>query len=109
MLSQAKSENLKYGNQSGIAENYIRELKNKVESQELEIMRANDGYAYFRSQRDLLHGELAERERAPRDTQLRGFHEALRRDEELRIDEVSKRKNIEYLNTIEEHTGQLQE
>ena len=75
LLSEAKSEIRKYENQSGVAENYIRELKNKVESQELEIMSATDGYAYFRSQRDPLHGELAERERALRDTQLRGFHD----------------------------------
>ena len=94
MLSEAKSEILKFENQTGIAENYFRELKNKVGSQELEIMRANDGYAYFRSQRDLLHRDLAERERALCETQLQGFHEleASRRDEELRIDEFSKRK-----------------
>ena len=60
----------------------------------MEIVRANDGYAYFRSQRDLLHRDLAKRERALCDTQLRGFHElgASRRDVELRIDEFSKRK-----------------
>ena len=57
LLSGAKSEVLKYGAQTGIAENSFPELKNKVELQEMEMRRANDGYAYFRSQRDLLHGE----------------------------------------------------
>ena len=111
LLSDAKSKILKYESQTGIAENYICELKNKVGSHDMEIRRANDGYVYLRSQRDLLHRELAERERAVLDTQIRGVHEleALMRDQDLRIDEFSRRKTIEDQNTIEEVTGKVQE
>ena len=95
LLSEAKSDVLKHESQTGIAENYIHELKNKVEFQEMEIRRANDRYAYFRSQWDPLDRELADRERALRDSKTRGIHEleALKRVQNLRVDEFSKRKN----------------
>ena len=60
LLSKAKSEVLKYENHNGIAENYIREFKSQVESQETDIRRAMEGCAYSRRQQDLLHEELTD-------------------------------------------------
>ena len=93
LLSEAKSEVLKHENQTGIAQNYIRELKNQVEFQDMDISRALEGCAHSRRQKDLLHEELAAPKRVLRDTQIRGIHdsEALRRVQELRIDEFSKK------------------
>ena len=84
---------LKHENQTGIAQNYIRELKNQVEFQDMDISRALEGCAHSRRQKDLLHEELAAPKRVLRDTQIRGIHdlEALRRVQELRIDEFSKK------------------
>ena len=109
LLSVAKSKILKYESQTGIAENYIRDLK--IQSQEMEIRRANDGYVDLRSQRDQLHRELQERERALLNTQIRGVHqlEPLMRNQDLRIKEFSRRKMIKDQNTIEEVTGKVQE
>ena len=71
LLSEARSEGLKYNNQTGMAEDYIRELKSQVGSQEMDFRSAMEGRAYSRRQQDVLHEELADRERALRDTQIR--------------------------------------
>ena len=104
LLSEAKFKVLKYENHNGIAWNYVREFKSQVESQETVIRLGMEGCACSRRQQDPLHEELAERERDQRDTQIGGNHEleALRRDQELRVDEFAKRKMIEDQNTIEE-------
>ena len=111
LLSEARSEVLKYKNQTGMAEDYIRELKSQVGSQEMVFRSAMEGRAYSRRQQDLLHEELADRERALRDTQIRGIHElkALKRVQRLRVDEFSKRKMIEDHNPIQELTGKVHE
>ena len=111
LLSEARSEVLKYKNQTGMAEDYIRELKSQVGSQEMDFRSAMEGRAYSRRQQDLLHEELADRERALRVTQIRGIHEleALKRVQKLRVDEFSKRKMIEDHTTIQELTGKVQE
>ena len=69
LLSEAKSEVLKYENKADLAENCIRGLKGQIESEEMDIGRFMEGCAYSRRQQDLLHEELTDREPALRDTQ----------------------------------------
>ena len=94
LLAKAKSEILKYGNKSSLTEDYTRGLKCQIEFQELDLRRVLEEYAESRREKDLLHQEVADRERALRETHVRGIHEveALKRVQEVRIDEFSRRK-----------------
>ena len=111
LLAEAKSEILKYGNKSSLTEDYTRGLECQIEFQELDLRRVLDGYAESRRENDLLHQEVADRERTLRETQVRGIHEveALKRVQEVRIDEFSRRKMIEDQDTIDELTIEVQE
>ena len=86
--------------------NYIRDLKSQVQCQELDITRTLEGYAQSRREQDLLHEELADRERVLRETHITGIHEmeALKRVQELRVDQFSRRRMIEDQDTISELT-----
>ena len=77
----------------------------------MEIGHVRTGYEQSGRELDLLHEELANRERALRDTRMRGIHEMeeLERTHELRVDEFSKGQLIENQNTIEELTGKVRE
>ena len=80
----------------------------------MDIKRAMEGYAYSkRREQEVLHEELADRELALRETHIGGIHEveALKRFQELRVDEFSRRSTrmIEDPDTIHELTGKVQE
>ena len=80
----------------------------------MDIKRAMEGYAYSkRREQEVLHEELADRELALRETHIGGIHEveALKRFQELRVDEFSRRSTrmIEDPDTIDELTGKVQE
>ena len=98
MLAEAKSEILRHEYRTDLAENNIRALNRQIESQGLEIGRTLEGHAQSRREQDLLHEELADRERALRDTRIRGIREMeeLKRAHELRVDEYSTGKLIEH-------------
>ena len=114
LLSKAKSEILDNENQACVTEDYIRELKRKIELQKMDIKRAMEGYAYSRRrEQEVLHEELADRELAPRGNHVGGIHEVevLKRFQEVRVDEFStrRRRMIEDPDTIDELTGKVQE
>ena len=114
LLSKAKSKILEYENQACLTEDYIRELKSKIECQDIDIKRAMERYPNSRRrEQEVLHEELADRELALRENNIGGIHEveALKRFQEVRVDEFStrRRRMIEDPDTIDELTGKFQE
>ena len=71
----------------------------------------NCGYEESRREQARLHEELAQREKAHRDTRIRNICEVegLKRTQEMRIDEVSRHELRESHATIQELTSQMQE
>ena len=63
----------------------------------MEIGHTRTGYEKSRREQALLHEEVAERERALRDTRIRSIQkmEELKRAHELRVDEFSEGKVME--------------
>ena len=70
LFAEAKSEILKYGNKSSRTEDYTRGLKCQIEFQELDLRRVLEECAESRREQDLLHQEVADRERALRETHV---------------------------------------
>ena len=70
----------------------------------------NCGYEEFRREQARLHEELAQREKALRES-IRSIHEAeeLKRAQEMRIDEFSKNELRKSHATIQELASQIQE
>ena len=71
LLAEAKSEILRHEYRADLAENYICELKRQIDSQAVEIGHSRTGYEQSRREQAPLHEELADRERALRDTRIR--------------------------------------
>ena len=84
----------------------IRELQRRTYSQWLELDAAHCGYEESRREQVRLQEELVMREKALRDTRIRGIHEMeeLRRAQELRVDEFSAQKLRELHDTIQQLT-----
>ena len=77
----------------------------------MEIDRTKLGCETSRREQARLHEELAQRERALRETHIRSIHEMeeLKRAQEMRIDEFSRQELRESQATIQELTSQIQE
>ena len=71
----------------------------------------NFGYEESIREQVRLHEELAQREKALRDTRIRNIHEVedLKRAKEMRTDEFSRNELRESHATIQELTSQVQE
>ena len=78
-----------------------RELQSQIQSNRMEIDHTNFGYG--------LHEELAQRERAFKETHVKSIQgvEELKRAPELRIDEFSRQELREDRSTINEHTSPI--
>ena len=108
MLAEAKSEILRHEYRADFAEYNICELKRQIESQEVEIGHTRTGYKQSRREQALLHKELADQERALRDTRIRSIQklEELKRDQEFRLEEFSRRRMVEnYFKDVESVRG----
>ena len=94
LLAEATSEILRHEYRADLADNSIRKLNGQIEYQATGIGHCLTGYEQSRRVHDLLHEELAERQRAPRETPIRSAHEMakLKRAHELIVDEFSRRK-----------------
>ena len=70
----------------------IREFQRQAHSNRLELDSVNYGAEESRREQARLHEELAQREKALRDTRIRNIHEMeeLKRAQEMRIDEFSR-------------------
>ena len=111
LLAEAKSEILKQECKVGTLNTCIREFQRQTHSNRLEMDNVNYGYEESRREQARLHEELAQREKALRDTRIRNIHEVekLRRAQEMRIDEFSRNEFRESHATIQELTSLIQE
>ena len=82
-----------------------------IESQRREINRALQGDEHFRRDQLLLQEQLSEQNRDFREAHIKSLHEMeeLKRVQELRVDESSRRRLIENQDTIDELTARIQE
>ena len=89
----------------------IGELQRQAHSNRLELDCVNCGCEESRREQARLHEELAQREKALRDTRIRNIHEVeeLKRPQEMRIDEFSMHTLREIRATIQVLTSQRQE
>ena len=73
------------------------ELKRQIDSQTVEIGHTRTRYEQSRREQALLHKEVADRERAIRDTRIWSIQklEDLKRDQDFRLEEFSLRKLVE--------------
>ena len=71
LLAEAKSEMLRHEYRADLAEENTFELKRQIDSQAVEIGHTRTGYEQSRREQALLHEELADRERALRDSRIR--------------------------------------
>ena len=104
LLSEAKSEIMKQECRVEFADGNIRDLNRRIQSHSMEIDHTNIGYEQARREQARLHEDLAERERACRETHIRSIREMedLKRAQELRVDEFSRRRLIKNQVTINE-------
>ena len=88
----------------------IREFQ-RPKSNRLEMDNVNFGYEESFREQVRLHEELAQREKALRDTRIRNIHEVeeLKRAKEMRTDEFPRNELRESHATIQELTSQVQE
>ena len=94
LLVEAKSETCEMNTERILPKNNICELKREIENQAVKIGHTRTGYDQSRREQALLHEELADRERALRDTRSGSIQklEELKRDQEFRLEEFSIRK-----------------
>ena len=83
----------------------------QAHSNRLEIDYVNYGYQESRREQARLHEELAQREKALRNTRIRNIHEVdeLKRAQEMQIDEFSGYELRESHATMQELTSRIQE
>ena len=93
-LAEAKSEILKQECKVDTLNTCIREFQRQAHPHRLELDSVNCGYEESRREQARLHEELAQREKALRDTRIRNIHdvEELKRAQEMRIDQLSIHK-----------------
>ena len=97
LLVEANSEILRHEHRADLAENNTCEFKRQIDSQAVEIGHTRTGYEQSRREQALFHEELADRERARRDTRIRSIQklEELKIEQEFRLAEFSSRKLVE--------------
>ena len=108
ILAEVRSEIQKHELQAASDKRSILELTGIIDSQRMEIDHTTTGWCE-QSRRDQLlpQEELSEQNRALRETRIKSLHEVeeLKRLQELRIDEFSRRRSIENQDTINELTA----
>ena len=89
----------------------IREFQRQAHSNRLELDSVNFEYEESRRAQARLHEELAQREKALRDTRIRNIHEVeeLKRVQGMRTDEFSRHELTESHATIQDLTSQIQD
>ena len=97
MLAEAQSEILRHEYRADLAENNMCELKRQIDSQTVEVGHTRTKYEQSRREQALLHEDLADRERARRDTRFGSIQklEELKREQEFRLEEFSRRRMVE--------------
>ena len=108
ILAEVRTEIQKHEFQTDSDRRSIQELNGISESQRREIDHTIAGDEQLRRDQLLLQEQLSEQNRDLREAHIKSLHdmEELKRDQELRIDESSRRRLIENQDTILELTGQ---
>ena len=110
-LLNVRSEIQKHELQAESDKRSIQEFTGIIDSQRMEIDHTITGCEQSRRDQVLLQEELSEQNRDLRETRIKSLHEMeeLKRVQELRIDEFSRRRLIENQDTINELTARIQE
>ena len=111
LLAEAKSEVRKHESRADYLDTSGRDLQRQLDSNRLGIYCTNQVYEETRKEQARLHEELAQREKALRDSRFRNIHEMeeLKSAQEMRVDEFSIHKLKETHDTIQGLTSQIQE
>ena len=111
ILSEVRTEIQKHEFQADSDRRSIQELNGVIESQRREIDHTFAGDEQLRRDQLLLHEQLSEQNRDLREAHIKSLYEMeeLKRVQELRVDESSRRRLIENQDTINELTARIQE
>ena len=111
ILAEVRSEIQKHELQAESGKRSIQESTGIIDSQRMEIDHTFTGCEQSRRDQLLLQEELSEQNRDLRETRIKSLHEMeeLKRVQELRVDEFSRRRLIENQDTINEFTARIQD
>ena len=111
LLAETKSEILKQECKVDTLHTCILVFRRQAHSNRLEMDYVNYGYEETRREEARLHEDLAQREKALRDTRIRNIHEVeeMKRAQEMRIGEFSRNELRESHASFQEITSQIQE
>ena len=111
ILSEIRTEIQKHGFQDDSDRRSIQELNGIIESQRREIDHTVADDEQLRRDQLLLHEQFSEQNRDLREAQIKNIYEMeeLKRVQEPRIDEFSRKRLIENQDTIHELTARIQE
>ena len=111
ILAEVRTEIQKHEFQADSDRRSVQEMNGIIESQRREIDHTIASDEQLRRDQLLLQEELSEQNRDIRETRVKSLHEMekLKRVQELRIDESSRRRLIENQDTTNELTARMQE
>ena len=111
ILAEVRTEIQKPEFQAESDRRSIQELTGSIESQRRETDHSITRCEQSRRDQKLLQEELSEQNRDLRETRIKSLHEMeeLKRVQELRVDEFSRRRLIENQDTMNELTARIQE
>ena len=111
ILDEVRTEIQKHEFQADSERKSIQEFTGIIDSQRREIDHTLASDERLRRVQLLLHEQLSEQNRDLRDAHIKSLHEMeeLKRVQEIRIDEFSRRRLIENQDTINEVTARIQE
>ena len=111
ILCEVKTEIQKDEFQADSDRRSIQELNGIIESQRREIDHTTAGDEQLRRDQLLLHEQLSEQNRDLREAHIKSLHEMeeLKRVQQSRVDEFSRRRLVENQDTIFELTARIQE
>ena len=111
MLADCRAEIQKHEFQADSDGRSIQELNGIIESQRREIDHTLAGDEQLRRDQLLLHEQLSQQNRDLREAQIKSLYEMeeLKRVQESRVEESSRRRLIENQDTINELTASIQE
>ena len=111
ILAEVRTEIQKHEFQADSDRRSTQELNGIIESQRRKIDHAIAGDEQLRRDELLLQEPLSEQNRDLREAHMKSFHEMeeLKRVQELRVDESSRRRLIENQDTINELTARIQD
>ena len=111
ILAEVRTEIQKHEFQADSDRRSIQELTGIIDSQRRDIDHTITGCEQSRRDQLLLQEQLSEQNRDLREAHIKSLHEMeeLKRVQELRIDEFSRRRLIENQDTINELTAKIQE